>query len=187
MPRSCKRRHGCKLVCHFLENSCSLSSPGSALLVRCVEGDCVPVLQTPLVHSAFCTSSGWCPPTTAVLCLEGPAGPAWRREGGPSVPSPATWLPRGEGGVEGGGAEEAGQREKESFSLLFFSLVFFSFSGLLFSHSLLSSSFLLSHFVHVSHEHRSHYNLGAHRTYWLTLSHPNPQRLYFYIHHFFCH
>ncbi|KAI3373961.1 hypothetical protein L3Q82_022527, partial [Scortum barcoo] len=36
-----------------------------------------------------------------------PAGPAWRMEGGPSVPSPATWLPRGEGGVEGGGAEEA--------------------------------------------------------------------------------
>lgn len=127
MPRSRKRRHGCKLVCHFLENSCSSSSPGSALLVRCVEGDCVPVLQTPLVHSAFCTSSGWCPPTTAVLCLEGPAGPAWRREGGPPVPSPATWLPRGEGGVEGGGAEEAGQREKETFSLLFFSLVFLFF------------------------------------------------------------
>lgn len=66
--------------------------------------------------------SGWYPPTTAALCLEGPAGPAWRLEGGPSVPTLATWLPRGEGGVEGGGAEEAGQREKRrpfssSFSL----------------------------------------------------------------------
>lgn len=75
---------------------------------------------------SLCTSSGWCPPTTAVLCLEGPAGPAWRREGGPSVPSPATWLPRGEGGVEGGGAKEAGQQEKETFSLLFL-YSFFSF------------------------------------------------------------
>jgi len=49
--------------------------------------------------------------------LEGPAGPAWRREGGPSVPSLATWLPRGEGGVEGDGGEEGGQREKDTFPL----------------------------------------------------------------------
>lgn len=33
MPRSPKRRHRRKLVCHFLENSWSSSSPGSALLV----------------------------------------------------------------------------------------------------------------------------------------------------------
>lgn len=38
------------------------------------------------------------------------------------MPSPATWLPRGGGGVEGTGAEEEGQREKDT-SLLFFLLV----------------------------------------------------------------
>lgn len=96
--------------------------------------------------SSLCTSSGWCPPTTAASCLDGPAGPAWRREGGPSVPSLATWLPRGEGGVEGGGAEEAGQQEKKTFPLLSPSLVFSQ--GLLFCHPLLSCSFFfrLSHF-----------------------------------------
>lgn len=52
-------------------------------------------------------------PPLAARCADGPAGPAWRREGGPSVSSPATWSPRGEGGVEGAGAEEAGQREKK--------------------------------------------------------------------------
>lgn len=95
--------------------------------------------KRPLVPSAFGASSGRCPPTTAALCLEGPAGPAWRREGGPSVPSPATWPPRGEGGVEGAGAEEAGQREKRDIFppppplFFFFSLCCLYVSGLRFA------------------------------------------------------
>lgn len=62
------------------------------------------------------------PRAAAAFLFGTPAGPEWRRGGGPSVPSPATWLPRGGGGVEGTGAEEEGQREKDS-SLLFFLLV----------------------------------------------------------------
>lgn len=142
------------LLCYFLENNCfEKSSPGlarlsSVLLVRCVEGELCARPSNTACPFSLCTTSGWCPPTTAASCLEGPAGPAWRREGGPSVPSLATWLPRGEGGVEGGGAEEAGQREKETFPLLFLFLVVSL--GLLFLHPLLSSFFflfILSHFV----------------------------------------
>lgn len=59
------------------------------------------------------------------------------------MPSPATWLPRGEGGVEGDGVEEAGQREKETFPPLSPSSLL---SGSLFSPPLLSSSILLSRF-----------------------------------------
>lgn len=59
-------------------------------------------------------------PPLAARRADGPAGPAWRREGGPSVSSPATWPPRGEGGVEGAGAEEAGQREKNNGRIAFF-------------------------------------------------------------------
>lgn len=123
MPQSCKMMH----TCHFLESNCfekaSSSSPGCSPCVLCGRWVCARPSNT-ACPSSLCTSSGWCPPTTAASCLEGPAGPAWRREGGPSVPSPATWLPRGEGGVEGDGAEEAGQREKETIPLLFLALVF---------------------------------------------------------------
>lgn len=85
-----------------------------------------------VVQSPFVPRLAGVLPLLQLLCSRGPAGPAWRREGGPSVPSPATWLPRGEGGVEGGGAKEAGQRGKNEkkkrgerhFSLLFFSSFF---------------------------------------------------------------
>lgn len=58
------------------------------------------------------------------------------------MPSLATWLPRGEGGVEGDGGEEGGQREKEIFPL--HSFFCSDLSNPLFFHLLLSSSVYLS-------------------------------------------
>lgn len=72
-----------------------------------LEGDSERVRQTPPHHVV---------PRAATAFLFGtPAGPEWGRGGGPSVPSPATWLPGGGGGVEGAGGEQEGQREKRLF------------------------------------------------------------------------
>lgn len=47
--------------------------------------------------SSLCTSSGWCPPTTAASCLEGPAGPAWRGKEGRLCPARPPGCPEGKG------------------------------------------------------------------------------------------
>lgn len=80
-----------------------------------VEGELVPGLQTVLFHPSFVSRLARVLLLLLLCIWKGPEGPAWRREGGPSVPSLATWLPRGEGGVEGGG-REGGQSGKKNIS-----------------------------------------------------------------------
>lgn len=115
-----------------------LCSP-CALCGRC---ECA-CLQTLACRSFLCTTSGWCPPTTAASCLEGPAGPAWRREGGPSVPSLghlAAQRGRGRGGRWRRGRGSTGKKRHFPSSLSL-SLSFFGFfSSTLFFLSFLSLS-----------------------------------------------
>lgn len=111
-----------------------LCSP-PALCGRC---ECA-CLQTLACRSFLCTTSGWRPPTTAAAsCLEGPAGPAWRREGGPSVPSLghlAAQRGRGRGGRWRRGRGSTGKKRHFPSSL---SLSLASF------HPLCSFSFLFA-------------------------------------------
>lgn len=142
-PRSCERMH---VYVVFLSLLCgALQAPLFAVCVWKANmfqffKSCSSVLPLYLV---LCTTSVLPPLQSSYL--EEPAGPAWRWEGGPSVPSSATWLPRGEGGVEGAGAEEEGRGRKMTFSS---PLQFLFFSSLLLPHPVITPS--LSALSHLS-------------------------------------
>lgn len=55
-------------------------------------------------------------PLLLLRVWKGQQGQHGERKEGRLCPALATWLPRGEGGVEGGGEEEGGQREKRDIS-----------------------------------------------------------------------
>lgn len=138
---SCNQLEACGFSWRYrFQRACLSWSGCSALAAPHVEGERLPGLQTVLARPSFVSRLARFLPLLLLCVWTGPAGPAWRREGGPSVPSPATWLPRGEGGVEGSGWE-GGQSEKETFPLLFFFFTAF-LSGLLLFHPLLGFSSL---------------------------------------------
>lgn len=152
MPQTCEMPHGGTLTSFswkqtlWKKSLLKLVRPPSVLLVRCVKGECVPGLQTLLVHLSFVPRLACVLPLLLLHVWKGQQGQHGEGKEGRLCPALPPGCPEGKGGVEGRGAEEAGQREKDIFPPLFLSSFL---PGLLFCHPLFFSSsfFLLSHFV----------------------------------------
>lgn len=118
------------LACHLVKTcfvlfflyKTSSSSPGCALFSLCI----VWKVRVRLVDPFFVPRLADVLPLLLLRVWKGQQGQHGERKEGRLCPALATWLPRGEGGVEGGGEEEGGQREKRDISPPL-SLSFFGF------------------------------------------------------------